>query len=250
MPREKLVPNNRKKTLERSLIAVAVVSLGLALPMASASAGFFDLLFGGVQRAAPTIPAPLPSVRPSGDPSGGLLEGNRESSRESGPAVSYCVRLCDGHPFPVQSTSPAQACASLCPAAQTKVFSGGNIDSAVSNDGKRYSALQTAFVYRKQLVANCTCNGKTAGGLARIDVKSDPTLRPGDIVATNQGLMSYRGSNGKSADFTPVQDRKLSRVEIRQAPISAAAANARAEAPTPRKAEEPAKEGRRRGQER
>jgi Protein of unknown function (DUF2865) len=242
------VSNNRRKTLERSLLATAVITLALAAPMASASAAsIFDFLFGGGSRSAPTIPIPLPSVRPLGDPSGNMLDGGREN----GPPASYCVRLCDGHPFPVQnaSSSSAQACASMCPAAQTKVFTGGSIDSAVSSDGKRYSALPTAFVYRKQLVANCTCNGKSAGGLARIDFKSDPTLRPGDIIATNQGLMSYRGGDGRSADFTPVQDRKLSAVQIRKAPVSAsaAAANARAEAPPPRKVEEPAaKEGRRR----
>jgi hypothetical protein len=244
------VPNNRKTMLGRSLLATTVVALALALPMAGASAAnIFQFLFGGGSRSAPTIPTPLPSVRPLGDPSMGVPE----RSRESGPSVSYCVRLCDGHPFPVQnaSSSSAQACASLCPAAQTKVFFGGSIDSAVSSDGKRYSALPAAFVYRKQLVADCTCNGKTAGGLARIDVKSDPTLRPGDIIATNQGLMSYRGGDGRSADFTPVQDRKLSTVQIRKAPASAAAANAHAEAPPPRKVEEPApNENRRRIQAR
>src|SRR4051812_8281963 len=106
-------------------MAGAVVALALALPMASASAAsIFEFLFGGgIRRSAPTIPTPLPTVRPSGDPSIDVLEG----SRESGPSVSYCVRLCDGHPFPVQnaSSSAAQTCASLCPAAQTKVFAGG-----------------------------------------------------------------------------------------------------------------------------
>ncbi len=74
----------------------------------------------------------------------------------------------------------------MCPAAQTKVFAGGSIDHAVSNDGKRYSDLPNAFTYRKQLVNSCTCNGKTAGGLVRVDVKADPTLRAGDIVATKE----------------------------------------------------------------
>ena len=236
--------HNNTVAFRRPLIGIAAVVLTLALPAASASAGFLDMLFGGFQRPAPA-PAPLPTVRPSGNPSVGVLEGSRErGDRDSGPSVSYCVRLCDGHPFPVQSanSSPTQACASLCPAAQTKVFSGGNIDSAVSSDGKRYSALPTAFVYRKQLVDSCTCNGKTAGGLARMDVKSDPTLRSGDIVATNQGLMSYRGSNGKSAELTPVQDRKLATVPIRPSAISAAAlaANARAE-------EKPRRDGDERG---
>jgi Protein of unknown function (DUF2865) len=219
----------------KSLTALAVVAISLALPATNASAaGFFEFLFGGGRGSAPSAPSstsvtPMFNAFASPD---GAVERDR---RESGPSVAYCVRLCDGHPFPVQSTgsSSAQACASMCPAAQTKVFSGGSIDHAVSNDGKRYSDLANAFTYRKQLVNNCTCNGKTAGGLVRVDVKADPTLRAGDIVATNNGLVSYRGSNGKTAEFSPVQDRKLANIEIRQAPIvvSAAAANARAEAP-------------------
>jgi hypothetical protein len=211
----------------------------------------FEFLFGGggPRSAAPPPPAPLPAVRPSADPSN-MNDSYR--SGESGPSVAYCVRLCDGHPFPVQSAngSAAQACASMCPATQTKVFTGGSVDSAVSHDGKRYSALPTAFVYRKQIVANCTCNGKSAGGLVRIDVKSDPTLRPGDIVATSDGLASFRGMRGNAAEFSPIQDRKLASVKVRPAPgVSAAALAAHAEAPPPRKAEEPApKESRRRTQ--
>lgn len=233
---------NWKNTVlcKRPRIALAAAALTFALPVAGASAAnFFEMLFGGGRHAAPSIPLPLPQVRPSGNPSVGVVE----ASREGGPSGSYCVRLCDGHPFPAPSgnSSTAQACASLCPAAQTKVFTGSSMEHAVSTDGKRYSSLPTAFVYRKQLVADCTCNGKTPGGLARIDPKSDPTLRPGDIVATNEGLMSYRGGNGKSADFSPVQDRKLAAIPIRPASAAALAVNARAEEPAP-------KEGRRRSQ--
>jgi hypothetical protein len=236
------VPENRKNHGRMRLLALGAAALALALPAADVlAANFFDMLFGGGRRGIFSPPSPLPSVRPSGDPSVGVLEG----SREGGPSVSYCVRLCDGHPFPVQTTSgsAAQTCSSLCPAAQTKVFNGSTVDSAVSSDGKRYSSLPTAFVYRKQLVADCTCNGRSPGGLARIDAKSDPTLRPGDIVATNQGLLSYRGGGGK-ADFTPVQDRKLAAIKIRPAPASAtatsqAALSARAQETAPPEIDEP-----------
>lgn len=234
---------------ERSLISAAVVVFALAMPMTASAAGIFEFLFGGGSRhSAPPPLAPL--MRAFADPSGGgVVEGDR---RESGPSVAYCVRLCDGHPFPVQSanSSATQACASICPAAQTKVFAGSSIDSAVAPDGKRYSTLPTAFVYRKQLVAGCSCNGKSAGGLVRIDAKSDPTLRPGDIVATNDGLASFRGTKGNTAEFSPIQDRKLANVRIRPAPaISAAAAQAHAEVPPPRNVDEPApKESRRRAQ--
>jgi hypothetical protein len=53
------------------------------------------------------------------------------------------------------------------------------------------------------LVPNCTCNGKDAFGLTRIDVKSDLTLRPGDIVSTKDGLMAYGGERRQ----TPAQSR-------------------------------------------
>ena len=59
---------------------------------------------------------------------------------------------------------------------------------AYSQDGKRYADMPNAFAYRDKVVSNCSCNGKTPFGLANLDVKSDPTLRPGDIVATYDGL--------------------------------------------------------------
>ncbi len=57
-----------------------------------------------------------------------------------------------------------------------------------TRDGSRYSDLPNAFAYRQKMVGGCSCNGKTAFGLANIDVKTDPTLRQGDIVATAGGL--------------------------------------------------------------
>ncbi len=91
----------------------------------------------------------------------------------------------------------------MCPASKTKVYFGSEIGSATAKDGARYADLDTAFIYRKQLVANCTCNGKDTLGLAPFDLSSDPTLRPGDIVATKGGLMAYSGKNGGIAAYTP-----------------------------------------------
>ena len=108
---------------------------------------------------------------------------------ETGPASAYCVRTSDGFYFPVRSQaglSAADACHAFCPASRTRLYSGGGIDNAVAADGSRYADLDTAFLYRKQLVADATCNGRDRFGLARIDVKTDPTLRPGDIVATRE----------------------------------------------------------------
>ena len=79
----------------------------------------------------------------------------------------------------------------------------------MARDGAHYADLDTAFLYRKQLVANCTCNGRNAFGLAPFDLSSDPTLRPGDIVATRQGLMAFNGKNGSADAFTPVNSAAI-----------------------------------------
>ena len=116
--------------------------------------------------------------------------------------------------------SPAEICQSLCPAAQTKIYSGSGIAGAYSQDGKRYADLPNAFAYRDKVVSNCSCNGKTPFGLAKIDVKSDPTLRQGDIVATYDGLAQVRGGRRGAAEFTPISksalmaDKRLSELKV------------------------------------
>ena len=54
--------------------------------------------------------------------------------------------------------------------------------------GSAMRDLDNAFVYRKKVVEGCSCNGKASFGLARIDVAADPTLRPGDVVATGDNV--------------------------------------------------------------
>lgn len=113
------------------------------------------------------------------------------SSGGTGRYVAYCVRLCDGRYFPMQRHNNAtsiQLCSAFCPTAKTQVFNGSAIDHAVASSGARYADLDNAFVYREKIVSNCTCNGKDAFGLAKIDVAADPTLRPGDIVASGDNV--------------------------------------------------------------
>ncbi len=130
----------------------------------------------------------------------------------SGRVTAYCVRLCDGEHFPLEhlaNATPVEACRAMCPASQTKVFYGSEIGGSVAKDGERYAALDTAFTYRQQLVANCTCNGRNARGLAPFDLSSDPTLRPGDIVATKDGFVAYTGKPGQADAFTPVDPASI-----------------------------------------
>jgi hypothetical protein len=102
-----------------------------------------------------------------------------------------------------------ETCRAMCPASKTKVYFGSEIGAAVAKDGAHYADLDTAFIYRKQLVANCTCNGKDAFGLAPFDLSSDPTLRPGDMVSTKTGIMAYGGKNGSVEAFTPVDQSAI-----------------------------------------
>jgi hypothetical protein len=132
------------------------------------------------------------------------------------------VRLCDGQHFPLErmaNATPAETCKAICPTSATKVYFGSEIEGAVAGDGARYAELNTAFLYRKHLVANCSCNGKDPFGLATFDVKTDPTLRPGDIISTKEGLMTYSGRSGQSA-FTPVAPSTLGPPSTRQKPMA------------------------------
>ena len=185
------------------------------MPGAACAQGFFDFLFGGFQQRPPqqeSHPAPpAPGVgRVAPAPVG--QESVNESGGSTGHAVGFCVRLCDGQHFPVEQIvngTPAETCRAICPYSKTKVFFGSEIGAAVAQDGQRYTALDTAFLYRKQLVANCTCNGKDAFGLTSFDVKRDPTLRPGDIVSTHEGLLAFTGRSAQGAAFTPVNPATL-----------------------------------------
>ncbi len=189
-------------------IGMAVASGFCAASMPSASAqGFFDFFFG-------RRPAPPPQVQPYADPYAPGIGGDEPRGAEPGtPAASYCVRTCDGHYFPIPRQSgvtPAQTCKSFCPAAETKIYSGGGINQATSPEGKRYSDLPNAYVYRDKIVDGCTCNGKSPFGLARVNIGNDPTLQPGDIVATKDGMATYGGERRGVAQFTPIDRSKVS----------------------------------------
>jgi len=179
----------------KGILVTGITVTTLVTSVATASAqNIFEALFGRLWSSPATSYAdpnpPLPSP---------------EATRSEGD-IAYCVRLCDGRYFPVlrhSGVSSAQTCSSFCPATATKIYNGNSINHAVAPDGKRYSELATAFVYRERIIPGCTCNGRDAFGLVTTPVADDPTLRPGDIVATNAGLMAYNGGPNGST-FTPI----------------------------------------------
>lgn len=221
-----LAERTTSRRRNRAVIAAAIgLGLTVALPAAPVAAqGLFDFLFGSLRRALPGPPPPQQQSHPFVDPDS-IPEGGERSGTSYGPAKSYCVRTCDGHFFPLPrhaNVTPAQACQAFCPASQTKVFSGSGITHSVAYDGSRYADLPNAFVYRDKLVEGCTCNGKDQFGVARIEPNDDWTLRPGDIVATEDGLVSYRGERQGQSLFTPVDKtavlggKQLSSIKVQE----------------------------------
>jgi Protein of unknown function (DUF2865) len=206
------------QSISRTAVGFAVlfVALFAAAPDAARAEGFLDFIFGGQQERPAPPSAPVntsvpPPVRAAPPPLG--HETLHRGSGSTGHSVAFCVRLCDGKGFPMErhaNAAPVETCQALCPASKTKVYFGTEIDGSVARDGTHYAGLENAFLYRKQLVANCTCNGRDAFGLAPFDMTSDPTLRPGDIVVTNNGLMAYTGKPGPTGAFTPVDPASIS----------------------------------------
>ena len=109
-------------------------------------------------------------------------------------------------------------CQAFCPASATKVYYGSNIDDATASNGERYADSENAFAYRKALRADCTCNGRDPSGLAPVDLTLDTSLRPGDVIATTDGLVAFTGVRlgaSQTADFTPVASYPGLTAEVR-----------------------------------
>jgi hypothetical protein len=197
-------------------VASRLLALSIALAVAgvdgSAHAqGFFDFLrglFGGYR------PPPQQQIGPSLLPERSPGEVSRKGD---GTYAAYCVRLCDGRYFPLPahagapSSSPQELCSAMCPATKTEVYTGSGIDQAISARGKPYTSLPNAFAYRERLANDCSCTGSGATGLAKIDIQSDPTLRPGDTVVTKEGTAAFKGDSRPphlSSEFVPVRPQR------------------------------------------
>jgi hypothetical protein len=184
------------------VFAAGVLSVASLTP--ASAQDIFERIFGSILHAAAARQLSS-GVSAFADPFATMRE-NAAPRVATGPASAYCVRTSDGFYFPVQAhtgVSAAEVCHAMCPASQTRLYSGSGIDHAVASDGGRYADLATAYLYRKELVAGSTCNGRGPFGLARVDVATDPTLRPGDIVATRTGLVAVTAMKNKVADFAP-----------------------------------------------
>jgi len=204
-----------RRSAKRAALGAAVALGALAVAPAAQAEDFLSALFGafGGRSQAPLVRMPFAGEGNSFAPQ------NEARSRVgySGGGQAYCVRTCDGRYFPISapdSESRVASCSNFCPASETKVVYGSDIDNAATENGKLYSELPNAFRYRNELIAGCTCNGKDQIGLAPVRIENDPTLRNGDIVAGANGLMvAGRGADkrGASLNFSPASQQVRSR---------------------------------------
>jgi Protein of unknown function (DUF2865) len=147
-----------------------------AAAAAAGPSGFLDALFGGAAHI----------INPGGD------------GAPSGTFRTVCVRSCDGYYFPISYSTvqsrfgdDQRTCQRECPATDAQLYTyrnpGEDIGQAVSLSGQPYTALPTAFQYRKEYNAACSCRkpGQSwADALKGADDAS--TLENGDIVVTDQ----------------------------------------------------------------
>lgn len=187
---------------------VLLTSLGTAMSGAPAAAqSLFEALFG------PSKPSrPSPQAQPGRAP---LPPANRAHAMPRAAAASYsaagrdhtdgdgsgryrtvCVRLCDGYYWPISHNvsrarvnRDANACRSGC-GEEARLFympaRTSDIDDAVDLQGRLYSKIPNAFVYRKRLINGCACRPAPWSDL--------------ETARHNQYLIAELASRPRSAD--------------------------------------------------
>lgn len=170
----------RFRVVQATFLALLAM-LGAAVPASAQS--FLQQLFGfGGSAPAQSAPPQNQMTTPGGRAytmPGSVTYGAQMSRRQSNDAdddhdqrgsgsyKTICVRMCDGFFFPISNNTSKKGlyrdqmkCRSQCgdegrlfylPAKSTEV------DGAVDLQGRVYGRLNTAYVYRKTLVAGCQC---------------------------------------------------------------------------------------------
>lgn len=132
------------------------------------------------------------------------------------PFATYrtmCVRQCDGYYFPVSfSTLPSQfeadktQCRERC-AAPTQLFvyrnPGEDVESMVSLDGKPYTELENAWLYRQKFIKGCSCD---AAEYSEADIAQSIAELKGQSARLDPGGDGGQSGEGAGAGEQPGDD--------------------------------------------
>ena len=193
---ERLHGGNTERAAQRRALFIALGDAGCGPQYRQAAVqqgGFFDKIFGN---------------RPTFGP-GDLQSGNYRT---------ICVRTCDGYYFPISFSAPAakfqddaRTCQRMCPSAEVALYTyhnpGEEVAQAVSIEGRPYSELPTAFRYRTEFNAACSCKkpGQTWADAMKA-TGNDQTVEQGDIVVNEdraKKLSQPRTNTGKPLPAGP-----------------------------------------------
>ncbi|PXW56208.1 MULTISPECIES: DUF2865 domain-containing protein [Methylobacteriaceae] len=127
-------------------------------------------------------------------PEGGH-EGQSGAQTARGGAQVICVKTCDGSYFPMANLPDGRGgademCQALCPGTEALAYSMPHGDEALKyaatiKGSRAYTALPTAFKFRKSFTANCSCK-KEGQSWAQSLAKAESMLvrHKGDIFVT------------------------------------------------------------------
>ncbi|ARN80936.1 DUF2865 domain-containing protein [Methylocystis bryophila] len=118
---------------------------------------------------------------------------------------TICVRACDGYSFGraaayagYNAASREAVCNAACPDAETKLFvlppGVEDVDKAKeAHRGESYAQLLAKFRERDAKPASCGCHVASSSKNDAKALLSDPTLRQGDMVVTEEGVQVFLG---------------------------------------------------------
>ncbi len=146
-----------------------------APPPPANNGNLFDMLFGNARLR-------------------GLNDRTYAPGGQFGTYRTLCVRKCDGYYFPISfSTVPArfpvdeQTCQAMCPGSDVGLYiyrnPGEDVSQMVSLAGEPYSALPTAFRYRKEYDAACTCKAPASAALSPVTAPANLSPLPAAPIA-------------------------------------------------------------------
>ena len=165
----------RMRSARLAMLGAAALAVRFRAGACRAGPGFF---LGAVRRLRPRrARSPiLDAVRQRGrlDP----VQRARDAAALCGGGQAYCVRTCDGRYFPVTASdnaSRAASCNSFCPASETKVVYGSNIDNAATETENPIPNCRTrsAIATRSSRAAPATARTRSGSRRSR-----SRTIRP------------------------------------------------------------------------